>query len=188
VSNTEYRLSRRRVRTPEEEGAAVDSAEPETRPEPLAVGSQRLDQRLSPLAVDPLPTIDGWSSFDAETAELDLPELAMSPGEHSRTLTEPMPADELARALASKGMMDNAKTLPGLSGRDNALAAPALAPAPDARTASVDPMPVSSVRFGEHQLLIVHRGDTVELILPGGVRLTAPRAAAAALADALTAR
>ncbi len=123
--------------------------------------------------------VDAWSTFEAETAEIELPELAEPMPAMSRTQTEPMPADELATALAAaKSTMDNAKTLPGgLTRARTTTAAPA---------APTDPrMPVTSVRFGEQQILIVHRVDTVELILPGGLRMTAPRDGAGALAEAL---
>lgn len=126
--------------------------------------------------------VDAWSTFEAETAEIELPELAEPMPAMSRTQTEPMPADELATALAAaKSTMDNAKTLPGGLTRARTTTA-----APAAPAASTDPrMPVTSVRFGEQQILIVHRVDTVELILPGGLRMTAPRAGAGALAEAL---
>lgn len=138
-------------------------------PEVLAAGSQRIEARVA------LPLIDAWSTFEAETAEIELPDLAEPMPAMSRTATEPMPADELASTLAAaKDTMDNAKTLPGR---------PARFITPDV---AADPrVPVTSVLFGEQQILIVHRLDTVELILPGGQRLTAPRDGAGALAEAL---
>lgn len=165
-TTTEYRLSRHRARTQDDEeggGARADGDQPAV----LAAGSQRIDARVA------LPAVDSWSTFDAETAEIDLPELAVP-----RTQTEPMPADELERLLADKDL-DNAATLSGFAG------SPALRPR---TSATIDPMPVASIAFGDHQILIVYRADAVELIVPGGARLIAPRAAAAALAEALLRR
>lgn len=159
VSTTEYRMSRRRTRTPEGEGGGVEGECDQ--PEQLASGSQRLEARL--------PAVDAWSTFEAETAEIDLPELAVPEAQLTRVATQPMPLDELT-ALAEGRGMDNAQTLSGFGASNDA---------------ADDAMPVTTVGFGDHQLLIVHRGDAVELIVPGGQRFVAPRTAAAALAHAL---
>jgi hypothetical protein len=165
TSTTEYRLSRRRARTQDGEGGGEELREP-TEPEVLASGSQRLDTRV------PMPAVDGWSTFEADTAEIDLPEVAMPA--LNRVSTEPMPLTEIEDAIAAKDVMDNAATLSGFAGGSDA-----------AIGVTIDPMPVRAIAFGEHQILIVQRTDAVELILPGGQRLIAPRDAAAALAEAL---
>lgn len=183
MSSTEYLLSRRRARTQDgadgegETGAgageAGDSVPRDRREDPTAParfggGSQRLGSRVAvpevwappPIVreVAPPPVIDlDWSAFEDETAEIEAPAglaiaaPAIAPA-MTRTKTEPMPAAELAVALA--GMSD----------------------------ASV---PVTSVRFGDQQILIVHRGPHVDLVLPGGQRITGHRDNAAALARAL---
>lgn len=141
VSTTEYHLSRRRAPTQDGErggdGGVRERVPPERDPEPpaqIAAGSQRLDGRVAPplgTGVTSLPLdADPWSTFDADTADLLLPDLASPP-------EEPW-------------------------------------------------MPVAAVHFGSQQILVVQRGDEIDLVLPGGKRFTGSRESAFALADALT--
>ena len=164
-SSTEYRLSRKRARTQDGEGGGGELELEPAGPGLTAAGSQRLETRVA------MPAVDAWSRFEADTAEIDLPEL-VNPAV-GRVATEPMPPEELESALQAKTVMDNASTLPGFAGRGGSTGV------------TIDPMPVTAVSFGEQQVLIVHRADEVELILPGGQRLSGPREAAAALAEAL---
>lgn len=152
VSLTEYHLIRRRLRSAEADGpeagqdpeagqgasqeqglapASVKRMPPP--PEPCPAGSQRLEARVvAPLEPLAPASEDGqaWSRFEAETADIELPDLALPPD-------EPW-------------------------------------------------MPVLSVRFGDQQILIVHRGVEVELVLPNGQRMAGGRESARALAEALT--
>lgn len=44
------------------------------------------------------------------------------------------------------------------------------------------------VEYGDVELLVEHRGDDVSIVIPGALRLTAPRAQAMALVAALMKR
>lgn len=189
MSSTEYRLTRRRARTQDGERsggaepteAPTQDAAPEAPPvavapvstgpiappdEPMASGSQRLEARVTvpaegwaepPIVRGPEVIELDWAAFDVITAEI------------------PLPASELAAA-------------PPAPAPAPIIAAPPQ-PAPgafnDSPTIDSAP-PVTAVRFGDQQILIVHRGAHVELVLPGGQRIAGHRDSAAALARALT--